>query len=154
MTTSGSHVDMPRSVRLRGYARFLVAIVRLHPRLFAVAVGGAFLFALCTVASSIAVEWVIDHVIVPRFDDGRVATSTVVTGCVAIVLIGFLRVIGIVVRRTFAGITQWRVGESLANQVIDQLVEQPASWHQRQSDGQLLARAGVDVDTSVSVMAP
>ncbi len=59
-----------------------------------------------------------------------------------------------ITRRSFAGITQWRTAESLSSQVIDQLVDQPPSWHQRQSDGQLLARAGVDVDTSVSVMAP
>ena len=154
MSTAESHIDMSRSTRLRGYARFIVSVVRLHPRTFAVAVGGAFVFALCTVASSIAIEWVIDHVIVPRFDDGSVATSTVVTGCAAILIIGLLRVTGILVRRSFAGITQWRIGETLANQVVDQLVDQPASWHQRQSDGQLLARAGVDVDASVSVMAP
>ncbi len=133
------------------------ALVSFHPKLFSIAVGGAMLFALATVASSIAVQWVIDHVIVPRFDpsgDDDLATSTVVAGCLAIVLIGVVRVIGVILRRSFAGITEWRTAESLSSQVIDQLVDQPPSWHQRQSDGQLLARAGVDVDTSVSVMAP
>ncbi len=134
--------------------RFLASIIRMHPRLFAIAVGGAFLFALATVASSVAIEWVIDNVIVPRFETGDVATSTVVTGCLAILGIGLVRAFGIILRRSFAGVTQWRIGETLSNQVIDQLVDQPATWHQRQSDGQLLARAGVDVDTSVSVMAP
>src|SRR5690606_22799802 len=60
----------------------------------------------------------------------------------------------VVVRRSFAGITQWRIAESLTDDVIDRLVEQPASWHQRQSDGQLVARGGVDVDTTIGVMAP
>jgi ABC-type multidrug transport system fused ATPase/permease subunit len=143
--------------RLRRYASFVRSLVRLHPRYFAIAVAGAFLFALCTVASSVAVQWVIDNVIVPRFDldDGvEVTVSTVATGCAAILVIGVLRIVGVITRRSFAGITQWRIAESLSNQVIDQLVDQPPSWHQRQSDGQLLARAGVDVDTSVSVMAP
>jgi len=143
--------------RLRRYVSFVRALVSFHPKLFSVAVGGAMLFALATVASSIAVQWVIDHVIVPRFDpsgDDDLATSTVVAGCVAIVLIGVVRVIGVILRRSFAGITEWRTAESLGGQVIDQLVDQPPSWHQRQSDGQLLARGGVDVDTSVSVMAP
>ncbi len=154
MTPADPHSEATRSTRLRGYVRFVASMVRLQPRYFAIAVGGAFLFAISTVASSMAIEWVIDNVIVPRFETGDVATSTVVTGCVAILSIGLLRALGIVVRRSFAGITQWRIGESLSNQVIDQLVDQPATWHQRQSDGQLLARAGVDVDTSVSVMAP
>ena len=38
--------------------------------------------------------------------------------------------------------------------VVDQLVAQPASWHQRHSDGELVARGGVDIDTTVGVMAP
>ena len=136
---------------------FVRALVRLHPRYFAIAVAGAFLFALCTVASSIAVQWVIDHAIVPRFDaaaDDDFTTRAVVIGCAAIVGIGVLRIIGVITRRSFAGITQWRIAESLSSRVVDRLVDQPPSWHQRQSDGQLLARAGVDVDTSVSVMAP
>ena len=145
------------STRRRRYASFVLSLVRLHPRHFTIAVAGAFLFALCTVASSVAVQWVIDHVIVPRFDldDGvDVTVSTVAAGCLAILVIGVLRIVGVITRRSFAGITQWRIAESLSSQVIDQLVDQPPSWHQRQSDGQLLARAGVDVDTSVSVMAP
>ena len=52
--------------------------------LFVIAVAGAFVFALCTVASSIAVQWVIDEVILPRFEEGRVATSTVVAGCLLV----------------------------------------------------------------------
>jgi ATP-binding cassette, subfamily B, bacterial len=59
-----------------------------------VAVAGAFVFALCTVASSIAIRWVIDQVILPRFEDGQVATATVVTGCLLIVGIGVLRAAG------------------------------------------------------------
>lgn len=145
------------TARLRGYVTFLRALVRLHPRYFGIAVAGAFLFALCTVASSIAVQWVIDHAIIPRFDPtgaGDFTTRAVVIGCVAIVGIGVLRIIGVITRRSFAGITEWRIAETLSGRVVDRLVDQPPSWHQRQSDGQLLARAGVDVDTSVSVMAP
>jgi ATP-binding cassette, subfamily B, bacterial len=36
--------------------------------------------------------------------------------------------------------TQWRVAETLARDVVDQLVRQPASWHQRRADGDLVAR--------------
>ena len=118
------------------------------------AVSGAFVFALCTVASSMVIAWVIDHVIRPRFEDGEVGVPTVVAGCALIVGVGVLRAVAVVVRRSFAGITQWRIAESLTSDVVDRLVEQPASWHHRQSDGQLVARGGVDVDTTIGVMAP
>ncbi len=115
------------------------------------------MFALCTVASSIVLQWVIDNVIVPRFDEAtgeQVSVSTVVTGGALIIGVGVLRATGVVVRRSFAGMAQWRIAESLSTEATDRYVEQPASWHQRQSDGQLVARAGVDVDTAVGVMAP
>ncbi len=132
----------------------IAAEVRLHPRPFAVAVGGASVFALCTVASSIAVQWVIDHVIVPRFEEGDVPVGTVLAGVGLIIAIGLTRAAGVVVRRVWAGKTQWRVGETLAHDVVDRLVKQPISWHQRRPDGDLVGRAGVDTDTAISVLAP
>ncbi len=128
--------------------------VRLHPRPFAIAVAGASVFALCTVASSIAVQWVIDHVIVPRFEEGHVAAGTVAAGVGLIIAIGLVRAAGVVVRRTWAGKTQWRVAESLGHGVVNRLVRQPVAWHQRRPDGDLVGRAGVDTDTAISVLAP
>jgi ABC-type multidrug transport system fused ATPase/permease subunit len=132
----------------------LRAQIGLHRRPFVVAVLGAAVFALCTVASSIAVRWVIDHVIVPRFDEGSVATGTVLTGIGLIIGIGLVRAAGVVVRRTFAGTAQWRIAGTLARSVIDRLVRQPLAWHDRRPDGDLVARAGVDTDAAVSVLAP
>jgi len=160
--TTGAETDQPDEIdqtaqrfrRARGYATFLNTIIRLHPKLFAASVAGASIFALCTVASSIAIRWVIDNIIIPRFEDGHVATSTVVAGCALVIGIGVLRAIGVVIRRGFAHATQWRIAESLTNEVTDRYVAQPASWHQGQSDGELLARAGVDIDTTINVMAP
>ena len=129
-------------------------MVRLHPRPFAIAVAGAFVFALCTVASSFAVRWVIDNVILPRFEEGEVAVGTVVAGIALLIGIGVVRAAGVVVRRTFAGITQWRVAQTLTDDVIDRLVRQPVPWHKRRADGELVARAGVDADAAVSVLAP
>jgi ATP-binding cassette subfamily B protein len=128
--------------------------LRLHPRPFAVAVFGAAVFALGTVGSSIAVEWVTDNVIVPRFERGEVATGTVLTGIGLVIGIGLIRAAGVVVRRTWAGKTQWHVAGSLSSGVVDRLVRQPLTWHQRRPDGDLVARAGVDADAAVSVLAP
>jgi ATP-binding cassette subfamily B protein len=143
-----------RSGRAREYAAFIRAMVGRQPKTFSIAVAGASVYALCTVASSVVIRWVIDHVIVPRFEEGHVAVATVVTGCALIIGVGVLRAIGVVVRRAFAGITQWRIAQGLGDDIVDRLVDQPASWHHRHSDGQLVARAGVDIDTTVGVMAP
>lgn len=140
--------------RARRNARFIWSMIRLKPRLFGTAVVGATFFALFTVASSFALSWVIDHVILPRFEDGNVATSTLVTGLVLIFGIGILRAAGIIVRRSYAGITQWRVAQVYTTGAVDRYVNQPMSWHNRRADGDLVARAGVDAEATVGVLAP
>lgn len=140
--------------RARESLGMLRAMVALHPRIFVVAVLGASVFALCTVASSVAVEWVTDHVLVPRFEEGTVGAGTVLAGIGMIIGIGLLRAAGVVVRRTYAGMTQWRIAGTLARSVVDRLVRQPQVWHDRRPDGDLVARAAVDTDAAVSVLAP
>lgn len=148
----GSAASSPS--RLRAAASMLRGELSLHPRPFAIAVAGATVFALATVGSSFAVQWVIDHVIGPRFEDGEVATGTVVAGVALLIGIGVIRAVGIVVRRAFAGIAQWRIAGTLSRQVVNRFVRQPVGWHQRRADGDLVARGGVDVDAAIAVLAP
>lgn len=129
-------------------------MVRVHPKLFAVAVSGAAVFALLTVASSFAIGRVIDNVILPAFDDEGVSASAVVAGLGLVVGIGVVRAVAIVIRRSFASITMWRVAQTFTNRVVGRYVEQPVSWHNRRADGDLVQRAGVDSEATVSVLAP
>lgn len=129
-------------------------MIGLHPRYFAVAFVGAAVFALGTVASSFAIRWVIDNVIVPRFEEGEVETSTVVAGLSLIIGIGLVRAVGVVFRRAAASAGMWRVAQTYTNQVLNKLVRQPVAWHRRHADGDLVARGGVDTETTVSVLAP
>jgi ATP-binding cassette subfamily B protein len=129
-------------------------MVRMKPKLFGIAVAGAAVFAVLTVASSFAIGWVIDQVILPRFKEGDVAVSTVVAGMALVLGIGVVRAVAIVVRRTFASITQWRVAQVFSDDVVERYIEQPMSWHNRRADGDLVARAGVDAESAVSVLGP
>ncbi len=138
-------------------------MLSLHPRQFTLSFAGAAVFALATVTSSFAIRWVIDHVVLPRFEDpagsGPVTTASVGTGTVAIgvamiIGIGLVRAVGVVFRRAYASEGMWRVAETYTNQVVDRLVRQPVSWHRRHPDGDLVARAGVDTESTVSVIAP
>ncbi len=135
-------------------ARLVRDLVRIHPKPFYIAVGGAAVFALCTVASAVVLRWVIDNVIDPRFREGDVEVGTVLVGLGLIVAVGLIRAIGVIVRRTWAGIAHWRIAETLTGDVVDRLVTQPISWHQRRPSGDLAARAAVDVDAATDVLSP
>ena len=47
--------------------RLVVSYIRMHPRPFAIAVTGAFLFAIGSVAVTVALGWVTDRVLRPAF---------------------------------------------------------------------------------------
>jgi len=142
------------SSRLREASDLLKVLVRYEPRSFAIAVCGAAVYAICTVASSFAVGWTIDNVIIAYFDRGSLDTSRYVIGGSLIVGIGLTRAVGVVIRRSFAGVTEWNVAAKLSQAVASKVMRQPAQWHGRQMTGDLVSRVGVDVDATVGVLAP
>src|SRR5438309_8701300 len=83
--------------------------VALHPRPFAYAVGGSLVYALATVGSSVVIAQVVDKLVTPRFTDGHVTSAAIITGAVAIFMVGVIKSAGIVCRRINANITQARV---------------------------------------------
>lgn len=115
---------------------------------------GAAVFAICTVGSSWLLRWIIDDVIITRFDTNTFSLSQTLTAVGLLIGLSLIRACGVVVRRSFAGRAQWRTAQSLTDEVVDVIVKQPPEWHRQQSTGDLLTRAGVDVEASVAVMAP
>jgi ABC-type multidrug transport system fused ATPase/permease subunit len=140
--------------RLREASHLIKQLVRFHPKLFAIAVAGATLFALCTVASSIGLRWMIDRVILVRFEQNVVDLPALIAGSVIVIGIGLLRAFGVVIRRSFAGKAEWRTCETLTEKVIDHIVAQPIEWHRKKMTGDIVARCGVDADASVAILAP
>jgi ATP-binding cassette subfamily B protein len=145
---------MTMSSRIRQAFALLKVLVRYEPRSFGIAVCGAAVYALCTVASSFAVGWTIDNVIIAYFDSGSLSPSRFVIGGSLIVGIGLTRAVGVVVRRSFAGVTEWNVAAKVSQAVATKVMRQPAQWHGRQMTGDLVSRVGVDVDATVGVLAP
>jgi len=140
--------------RLREASHLINQLVRFHPKLFAIAVSGATLFALCTVASSIGLRWMIDRVILVRFEQNVIDLAALIAGSVIVVGIGLLRAFGVVIRRSYAGKAEWRTCETLTEKVIDHIVAQPIEWHRKKMTGDIVARCGVDADASVAILAP
>ena len=150
LTESSSGTDS----RLREAFQLVRVIVKFHPRLFTIAVSGAAVFAICTVGSSIGVRWMVDRVILIRFQEGRLDTTAILIGACLVIGIGLIRAAGVIVRRSYAGRTEWRTAESITNRVLDHVVAQPISWHRKRMTGDIVARCGVDSDASVTILAP
>lgn len=148
---SSTREDSRRFVSAWRLFRALVAYKR---RTFFFAVAGAASFALCTVASSFGIRWLVDHVILPRFTRHDVSSATFFTGLGIVFLIAVLRAVSVVVRRSLAGVTQWGVAEVITNQVTRQMALQPPVWHAQRGGGDLIARCGVDVEAAVGILAP
>ncbi len=142
--------------RGRAVQAFLLvrALLRHHKRTFFIAVGGAAVFAACTVASAAMIRVITDDIIHPRFEEGSVSAGTVAGVLGVVVLLGVVRAVGVVVRRTWAGRTSWGVTDSISGEVVDRLVAQPVPWHRRQSTGDLITRAGVDAEAATAILNP
>jgi ABC-type multidrug transport system fused ATPase/permease subunit len=140
--------------RFRLAISLLRQLLKLHPRPFLIAVAGASVYAICTVASSFGLGYVVDEVIIPRFQSDIINQQTFVTASFIVIGIGLLRAIGVVIRRSYAGISHWSTSESLSTQLIRHTMRQPTAWHQKHMTGDLVARVGVDSDTAAAVLGP
>ena len=144
----------PSQSRLRiGYG-LVRDLLQFHPRLFAIAVGGASIYAICTVASSFGVSYLVDRVILPRFETGKIDTRVYLIGAAIVIGIGLLRAFGVVIRRSFAGISNWRTVESISMLLVRHIMSQPLFWHKKKMTGDLVARVGVDSDAAAEVLGP
>jgi ABC-type multidrug transport system fused ATPase/permease subunit len=149
-------VDMklPHQSRLRIGFVLVRDLLKFHPRIFALAVGGASIYAVCTVASSFGVTYLVDRIILPRFDTGKLDAGAYLIGASIVIGIGLLRAFGVVVRRCFAGVSNWRTVESISMLLVRQIMKQPVSWHKKKMTGDLVARVGVDSDAAAEVLGP
>ena len=140
--------------RLRLAISLLRELLKFHPKPFLIAVAGASVYAICTVASSFGLGYVVDEVIIPRYQTNIIDRQTFLTACLIVIGIGLVRALGVVVRRSYAGVSHWSTSESLSTQLIRHIMRQPTMWHQKHMTGDLVARIGVDSDTAASVLGP
>lgn len=133
--------------------RIIGSYIAAHPLPFAIAVGGAAVYAAATVGSTIVLGRVVDDVVVPGLGDG-VASSTVLRAALAIVAVGLVRAGGIVTRRYFAGMTGARMQATLRTRVVERYLELPLAYHRAHPTGELLAHAQADIDAATEVIHP
>jgi ABC-type multidrug transport system fused ATPase/permease subunit len=137
----------------RGVAT-LRRFIRAHPGPFTISVTGSVVFALTAVLGTVVLGRVTDHVIVPTFKTGNVATGTIWVGAIAIVVVALVRSAGVICRRYFAGMSAAANMATLRYQIADRYLDVPLSFHRERSTGELLAHADNDVMVSAEVINP
>jgi ABC-type multidrug transport system fused ATPase/permease subunit len=131
----------------------VVSYVRLHPRPFSAAVGGAVLFALSSIALTTALGQAVDDVLRPAFEGG-VSTQAVWIAVAALMLFGSGRALGIMIRRYYSGVAGERVMATLRGRVSDRYRDLALQYHKETPTGELLAHMEADVKAAVDVFWP
>ncbi|WP_052763219.1 ABC transporter ATP-binding protein [Jiangella alkaliphila] len=128
--------------------------MRDEPVILGIAVAGSAVYGFATVAAAEVIGRVTDRVVVPAFRDGETTTGALVLAALAIMVTSLVKAGGIVVRRYFAGLGQYRLNARYRRQVSRQYLKLPLSWHHQHSTGKLLSNANADVESSFWPIAP
>jgi ABC-type multidrug transport system fused ATPase/permease subunit len=141
-------------VVLRQGLRVLGVGIREEPRIFAAAVGASALYGVMTVGSALVLGRVTDDVIIPAFRDGETTAGTLFAAFAAVFGIALLKALGVVGRRLWAGVMQYRLQATYRRRVTRQYLRLPLAWHHRHPTGQLLSNANADVEAAWNPIAP
>jgi ATP-binding cassette, subfamily B, bacterial len=145
---------IPQGRLLRRGLRVIAAMVRLHPRPFAIAVFGAMVYALATVGQSWVLGQVVDRVVTPRFASGRFEVGAAVAAACAIVGVGLVKTAGVICRRTAATMVYANVQATLRERLAEQYHRLPLTWHHRHPAGELLSRTEGDLHAASEILSP
>ncbi len=144
----------PLKVVLRDGFALIRRFIRARPGAFALAVGGATVYASAIVASAVVVGRVTDDLVIPVLDGGEAAGNRWLAGVLIIAGVAAYKAAGITLRRTFAGWLQGRTQADVRYQLIDHQLRLHLSWFNRQSTGDLLAVSETDGRQATYILAP
>ncbi|HJX42044.1 MAG TPA: ABC transporter ATP-binding protein [Geodermatophilus sp.] len=147
---------MPRArdAVVRRGLRHVARAVREQPRIFTLAVLASSLYGVMTVLSAFVLGEVTDRVVLPAFDEGDTTAAALVLTVVVVLAVAVLKILGILGRRLFAGVMQYRLQADYRRRVTGQYLRLPLSWHQRHPTGQLLSNANSDIEAAWFFVAP
>jgi ABC-type multidrug transport system fused ATPase/permease subunit len=148
MTDGEEQATLGRGLRVLGRA------IREQPRIFTIAAVGGCVFGLLTIGGALVIGQVVGRVVVPAFDEHRMAPGALGAGVAAIVGVSVLRVAAIFGRRLGAGTMQFRLQATYRRRVTRRYLELPPAWHRRHATGTLLSNANSDVEALFFPIAP
>jgi ATP-binding cassette, subfamily B, bacterial len=144
----------PQGRLLRRGLRVIGRQVALHPKPFVVAVLGAMVYALGTVAQSWVLGQVVDRAVTPRFESGELPAGVAVAAACAIVAVGLVKTVGIITRRIAATMVHANVQATLREGLAQRYHRLPLTWHHEHPAGELLSRAEGDLEAASEIMSP
>ena len=144
----------PQGRLLRRGLRVIRRQVALHPRPFVIAVVGASVYAVGTVAQSWVLGQVVDRAVTPRFESGQLRAGTAVAAAAAIVAVGLVKTVGIITRRIAATMVHANVQATLRDGLVERYHRLPLTWHHEHPAGELLSRAEGDLDAASEILSP
>jgi ATP-binding cassette, subfamily B, bacterial len=148
MAHDGERSTLGPGLRLLGRA------IREQPRIFAIAAVGGCVFGLLTIGGALVIGQVVGRVVVPAFDQHRMAPGAIGLGVAAILAVSILRVAAIFGRRIGAGTMQFRLQADYRGRVTRRYLELPPAWHRRHATGTLLSNANSDIEAMFFPIAP
>jgi ATP-binding cassette, subfamily B, bacterial len=146
----------PTAVKRQSFRRgwtLVAGCIAREPKRFVLAVAGASMFALLTVAFSSALKNVVDSAIVPSLSPGG-KRGSVAGPIVTFALIGFARQLSVVLRRSQAGAWQETVAEIWRADVVNRYLAQPYAWIRKRHTGDLLSASDADPEAIKQFLAP
>lgn len=140
---------------LRDELRFIARLVSDDLGVFFIGVGGSALYAAGAVGSTIIFGRLVDNVILPTFNgQSEISMRTVLGWSFAVLLVAVARIVGVVTRRFFAGMTSERIARRQRTRLAERYVRLPMAFHRRRTPGDLLAHVDSDTDVLVEVIHP
>ncbi|MFC6850471.1 ABC transporter ATP-binding protein [Aquipuribacter hungaricus] len=145
---------MPDAPTFREGLTVVARGIRDEPRTFALAVVGSAVFGASLAGSGWVLGQVTDRYLVPAFRAGEVEAGQAWAAAGAMALVGTLTAIGVIVRRGYATVTQYRLQARYRRSVSRQYLRLPLAWHHRHPTGQVLSNANADVEAAFAIFAP
>jgi len=139
---------------LREGARLVMRSWKMRPLMHLFASIGAIVYALASVAFSRALGSVTDNVVLPALDGGDVTRRTFWFSLAVLCGVGTMRAFGAMARRWFQSAAEYGTQRMWRDQLMNQFVELPLSYHRRVPAGRLLAHADSDLERSTRMLKP
>ncbi len=155
--TSDTVLDQARQPERKVLGRGVELIlrqVRRAPKEFAMGFAFTCLHSVGTILASYIIGWAVDSVLVPAARRGDTTTAALVGVALAVVGVGFIKGLGVSLRRYGAFRAQYRLEQRDRMAVTDRYLELPIEWHRRHPTGQLLSNVSADVESASQIAAP
>ncbi|MFI7576132.1 ABC transporter ATP-binding protein [Micromonospora sp. NPDC049497] len=146
-TTAGRFRQIRRSRAL------LLAAFRAHPGPILTGLAGSLLYGTSLVAWSVALGELVNNVVIPRFDDGRIASGTIVAVLLVVAAVGVLQGAAGLIRRWSLVVTRARFDATLRDTVVERYHRLPMTYHQAHPTGQKLAYVTTDAEAAAELPA-